>query len=154
MGAKDIHLSDWMRILIGNVPAGFLIELVFRAAFFYILIIICMRLMGKRMSSQLSRNELASLVALGASIGVPLTAPERGILPGVISCMVIVLGHRLLSYWFSKNERLEKMTQGESRALVANGVVNWHALKNANVSRESLFEQLRSEGIVQLGAVK
>lgn len=154
MDPKDIHVTDWLRLLVGNVPGVFFIELILRAAFFYILIIVCMRLMGKRMASQLSRNEFASLVALGASIGIPLTAPDRGIVPGTISCMIIVMAQRLLSAWFSKNEHVERLTQGVACEMVADGVISANSLKQTNVSRERVLEQLRGEGIRHLGAVK
>ena len=154
MGAPEIHLSDWGRIFIGSVPWIFFIELLFRAIFFYVLIIFSMRLMGKRMSSQLSRNEMASLVALAASIGIPLMAPDRGIIPGFISCMVIVLGQRTLSGLFSRNEKIEELTQGYATELVEDGVIKVEGLKEANISRDRVLAQLRSEGLKQLGQVR
>jgi uncharacterized membrane protein YcaP (DUF421 family) len=154
MKPEEIHLSDLARILIGNVPGAFYFELILRAAFFYVLLVACMRLLGKRMSSQLSRNEMATLVALAASIGIPLTAPDRGILPGLISCIVIVLVSRFLANRFSKSEKMETLTQGTVEELVADGVLQLDALKNTNLSRDRVLAELRSQGLKQLGRVK
>src|SRR5205809_8135052 len=93
----EIHLGDWSRILFGSVSAAFFIEVFIRILVFYILLVLSMRLMGKRMSSQLSRNELASLVVLAAAIGVPLQSPERGILPAVIIAAIIIIGERFIA---------------------------------------------------------
>jgi len=82
MKPEEIHLKDWLRILIGEEPISFLLELIIRAAVVYLVLMLSMRLMGKRMSSQLSRNELATLVSLAAAVGVPMMAPDRGLLPG------------------------------------------------------------------------
>ncbi len=81
MKPEEIHLADWGRILVGDVPGLFFLELILRAAFFYVLLLVCMRLLGKRMSSQMSRNEMATLVALAASIGIPCLPLTGGCCP-------------------------------------------------------------------------
>ena len=154
MKPEEIHINDWMRIFVGNVPGEFYIELFIRCLFFYLLIIMSMRLMGKRMSSQLSRTELASLVALAAAIGIPLAAPDRGIIPGLISCIVIVLGERMVSRLATRNQKMQRVTQGHPSELVKDGVIQMDALKEAVISRDRLVAQLRSEGLKQLGSVK
>ncbi|UOQ71833.1 hypothetical protein [Hymenobacter cellulosilyticus] len=75
MKPEEIHLTDYMRIILGQVPWSFLLEVAIRAIFLYILIVVSMRLMGKRMSSQLSRHELAAISSIAAAIGVPIQAP-------------------------------------------------------------------------------
>ncbi|MGN6619141.1 MAG: DUF421 domain-containing protein [Ilyomonas sp.] len=150
----EIHLSDWKRILFGNVPAEFYIELVFRGIFFYFVLVICMRLMGKRMSSQLSRNEMASLVALAAAIGVPIIAPDRGLLPGLLIAIIIVIGERLIAKRFTRSERFERISQGDIGELVCDGVLQPTVMLQTRVSRERVFAQLRYEGLKSLGNVK
>jgi hypothetical protein len=98
MQPEEIHLSDWSRILLGEVPASFFIEVVLRAAFLYLLLIISMRLMGKRMSAQLSRNERISIVSLAAAIGVPLQAPDRGLLPAFVIAVAVIGAGRLIAF--------------------------------------------------------
>src|SRR4051794_17099270 len=77
MKPEKIHPDDWLRILVGEVPATYFIELIIRAAVVYLILMVSMRLMGKRMSSQLSRNELAALVSLAAAVGIPMMSPDR-----------------------------------------------------------------------------
>ena len=154
MPPTDIHLSDWSRIFFGIVPWVYFIELAIRAIFFYVLILVSLRLMGKRMSAQLSRNEMMSMVALAAATGIPLTAPDKGIIPGFISCMVIVAGERLLSFFISRNEKLEVITEGRVSEIVTEGVIRVGALKETGLSRERVLAQLRSYGLKQLGRVK
>jgi hypothetical protein len=84
MKKEDIHLGDWQRMFFGEVPGGFYWEVVLRIAVIYLILMVSMRLMGKRTASQLSRNEMIALVSLSAAIGVPLQAPDRGILAAVI----------------------------------------------------------------------
>jgi uncharacterized membrane protein YcaP (DUF421 family) len=97
MKSYEIHLSDWQRILLDQVPGEFYIELVIRAIVVYLVLMISIRAMGKRMSSQLSRNELAALVSLAAAIGVPMMAANSGLLPSVTVALVVVGVQRFIA---------------------------------------------------------
>jgi uncharacterized membrane protein YcaP (DUF421 family) len=154
MEPDKIKLGDWQRILVGEVPVSFFIELVIRAAFIYLILMVSMRVMGKHMYSQLSRNELATLVSLAAAVGVPLMAPDRGILPAAVIAFVLVAAERAVSAWAAKNPRFEKILQGKGATLISNGVIDVDKLGRVGLSREQLFAQLRSSGILQLGTVK
>jgi hypothetical protein len=78
MRPDEIRLTDWSRILIGQAPWTFMIEIAGRALFIYFILLVAMRLMGKRIGAQLTQSELAVVVSLGAAIGVPMQAPDRG----------------------------------------------------------------------------
>src|SRR3954471_17896068 len=97
MTKDDIKITDLRRILIGDLPASFYIEAFFRLAIIYVILVFSMRLMGKRMASQLSRNELVALVTLAAAIGVPILSPDRGVIPGIIIAIILVFMERWVS---------------------------------------------------------
>jgi uncharacterized membrane protein YcaP (DUF421 family) len=65
-------VSAMQRILIGENPWSFLLEVALRSGIIYVVLFITMRLMGKRMAAQLSVSELAVMITLGAAVGVPL----------------------------------------------------------------------------------
>ncbi|GAB3905651.1 DUF421 domain-containing protein [Larkinella knui] len=113
-----------------------------------------MRLMGKRMASQLSRTEMVAMVALAASIGIPIMAPDRGLLPALISAFVIVAGERIISRLASKNEKAEALFEDELDILVENSVMKLDTMLHCRVTRERVLAQLRSEGLYHLGSVK
>src|SRR3954453_1426943 len=104
MKPEEIKLSDWSRILFGQVPPEFYIELIIRGFLVYALLMVSMRLLGKRMSSQISRLELAALVALASAIGVPLLSMTNGVLPAFIISIIIVGMTRLISFVGTRNE--------------------------------------------------
>ncbi|HEY9001549.1 MAG TPA: YetF domain-containing protein [Mucilaginibacter sp.] len=150
----EIHLKDWPRILVGEVPASFYIELVIRAVAVYLLLMISMRLMGKRMSGLLNRNELAALSSLAAAVGVPLGAPDRGILPAFIIAFIVIYVERWVTYIAFKNNRFERLALGNIDILVKDSVIDMKALRKTRITPERLKAQLRSQGIKHLGAVK
>jgi|SRR6185503_12682481 len=154
MKPDEWHLDDWQRIFVGEVPASFYIELLFRAAVIYLLLIVCMRFMGKRMSGLLGRNELVAMVSLAAAVGIPLTAPDRGLLPAFIIGFLVVYIERWISSRAYKNRKFDKYIFGRMDALVKDSVIDHAAMKKVRVSRERLVAQLRSLGYKHLGYVK
>jgi uncharacterized membrane protein YcaP (DUF421 family) len=149
-----VKLNDWTRILVGEVPASFYIELIIRAAFIYLLLVISMRLMGKRMSSQLGRTEMAATISLAAAIGVPLQTPDKGLLEAVVIALIIVCVQRGISAWSVRQPWFEEFSQGNVDILVEDGVLHVKNMERVRLSRERLVAQLRGEGIKQLGMVK
>jgi uncharacterized membrane protein YcaP (DUF421 family) len=150
---QDIHLTDWMRILVGEVPTGFYFELLIRAVAVYLILLVSIRSMGKRMSSQLSRAELAALVSLAAAVGIPMMAPDRGILPAIVIAFVLITVERLMALQSCKSQKFESFAQGNISTLISDGVVNMKALKQVSLSHERVFAQLRSQEVLHLGSV-
>jgi uncharacterized membrane protein YcaP (DUF421 family) len=154
MKEYQIHIDDLQRIFIGEANLDFYIEVIIRTIIIYLILIVSMRLLGQRMASQLSRIEMAAMVSLAAAIGVPLQTPERGLLPAVIIALVVVCVARVISYYSSKNQKFEDLSQDHLDILVEDSVMNIPQMKRTRITRERLFAQLRSEGITNLGAVR
>jgi uncharacterized membrane protein YcaP (DUF421 family) len=154
MKKEEIKFGDWMRMWVGEAPPEFFIEAIIRIAFIYVLLMVSMRLMGKRMAAQLSRNELLALVTLAAAIGVPMQAPDRGLVPALIIAIVVVLIGRLTAYLAFKNQRFEKITQGNVTALVEDSVMQLKPMLKSRITVDRVCAQLRSMSVYHLGEVK
>lgn len=154
MDKENIELGDWERILIGNNPWGFMVEVFFRTLIIYVCLIIVMRLLGKRMNAQLTITDLAVMLTLGAIASVPMQSFDKGLLPGIILLVAILLLHQGLSYLTSKNRTVEVLTQGKVTLLAKEGVIDPEELQRLRISKDQVFAVLRSQGIRQLGQVK
>jgi len=154
MKPDDISLTDLNRIFAGNVPILFYLEMVLRAFFVYFLLLGSMRMLGTRMTTRVSHLELAALVALASSVGIPMLAPDRGLLPAVISAIIVVTITLMIARWSFKNKRVEELMQGTTETLVSDSVIQLTSMKKVRISKEQLFGQLRVEGITHLGFVK
>lgn len=154
MKKEDIHFGDWQRMFLGDVPGGFYWEVVLRIAVIYIVLMLSMRLMGKRMASQLSRNEMIAMVSLAAAIGVPLQAPDRGLLAAVVIAAVVICVQQVMAILSTRNQRLESITQGDLSVLVADSKLVLKKMELTGITKDKAFSQLRSRGIRHLGEVK
>lgn len=154
MKKEDIYLYDWQRILFGDLPGEFYLELVLRVSFVFILLICSMRAMGKRMAAQLSRNEMAALVSLAAAIGLPIQSPDRGMLPAMVVAFVVVLIQRFIALRAYRNQQTEEYAQGNISLLIEAGVIDRKEMLKVRLTEDRLMAQLRSHGICHLGEVK
>jgi uncharacterized membrane protein YcaP (DUF421 family) len=154
MDTDKIRLSDWGRILFGEVPPSFFLEVVIRTVFIFLLLIISMRLFGKRMAAQINRIEMVSLYALAAAIGVPLQSPDKGLLPALIIAIVVIIVGRLIATLAFGNERFEARVEDRLSILANDGVLDMQKFKGTTLTKERVFAQLRSSGVRHLGEVK
>jgi uncharacterized membrane protein YcaP (DUF421 family) len=155
MNPEEIQLTDYMRILFGkDVPWTFLIEVVFRIFFIYILLIVSMRLMGKRMASTLTNSELAALVSLAAAVGVPMLDTTRGLMPAVVIAFIVVVAQHIISYYTFKNTEFESKVLGNISTLVEDGRIRIDMLAKNGISRDRLLAEFRNHGISNLGRVR
>ncbi|MDB5021638.1 MAG: hypothetical protein JWQ28_2765 [Pedobacter sp.] len=154
MVKEKYSLGDLHRILIGDVPAVFFIEVIIRTVLIYIILIVSIRLMGKRMALQLNVTEMTAMVALAAAIGVPIQAPDRGILPAAVIAIVVVISERVITRIIMNNKKAETRFQGDMNVLVEESALNFTCIKDVGMSRSLVLQQLRARGIDHLGKVK
>jgi len=153
MKQEEIHWGDWHRILFGMAPPSFLIEVLVRTTIVYLLLLVTLRLLGKRMGGQLTISELAVMLTLGAIISVPMQMPDRGLLQGLIVLVCAVIFQRGLNYMALKSRTIERITQGKESLLVADGVIAVDRLASMKISRDQLLAELRCQQIYNLGEI-
>jgi uncharacterized membrane protein YcaP (DUF421 family) len=142
------------RVLFGEAPPIFLIEVFTRTLIVYVILIIVVRLLGKRMAGRLTQNEMAVFIAMGAIVSVPMQDPERGLVVGLVVLISALCFQRGINWLTFKNRSLETVVQGTSTMLVKNGIIQLENLKRVQISRQQLFAMLRSEGVLKLSKVK
>jgi len=154
MKKEEIHLYDIKRILWGNAPPDFLLEVLLRTVLIYILAIVVIRLLGKRMSGQLTITEMGVMIMLGAIIAPAAQIPERGLAAGVLIFICILLLQRGLNWWSFRNAGVERLTQGNISMLAKDGVLQLEELRKANIPRQQIYAELREKQCFNLGNVK
>jgi uncharacterized membrane protein YcaP (DUF421 family) len=154
MEKEEMHLGDIKRILFGQMPPSFILEVAIRTFFIYIILLIILRLMGKRMNGQITIIELAVMITLGAIVSPVMQLPDRGLLFGVLVLIVALVFQRGLNLWGFKNEKVEKLTQGEMSLLIKDGTLILEELAKTHITRQQVFSMLREKKIQNLGKVK
>jgi len=147
----ELKVFDWHRLLIGEAPASFLIEVLIRTLILYVLLLIMVRKLGKRMSGQLTILEFAIWIMLGAIISPAALTPETGIIAGALCLLTILLFQQGITWWGARYARFESRVQGDLNILLKDGVLQLRELQQAGIPRTQLFAILRKKKVYQLG---
>jgi uncharacterized membrane protein YcaP (DUF421 family) len=106
------------------------------------------------MNGQHSIIELAVMVMMGAIISLPMQAPDRGILQGVLVLLITLILLRSINLMGFKSAKFEKVVHGDVFVLVKDGVLQKDTQKKTNISNQQIFGILRSREIFNLSKVK
>lgn len=154
MDKEDINLDDITRILFGEAPYIFLLEVLLRTLIIYLVFVVIIRFMGKRMAGQLTITELAVMLTLGAIVAPAMQAPEIGILLGIFVLVCVYVFQRGLTLLNFKNQKIEVLTQGMAVPLVQDGVLNFKEMRLSRITQQQVYTKLRGSGIFNLGEVE
>jgi uncharacterized membrane protein YcaP (DUF421 family) len=154
MKKEDVELWDWHRILFGEAPPIFLLEVFLRTIIAFALLLVVLRLLGKKMNGQLNLTETSVMITLGAIISVPMQMPDRGIVLGIIALLCILILQRAINWGAAKNVKVENLAQGTLSILVKDGVMDLHMMRHAGVSKQDLFSALREQEYHNLAKAK
>src|ERR1700709_1474640 len=142
---------DWNRIVFGDAPPEFLVEVFFRTILMYLVLLLTLRILGKRMNAQLSIIEFAVMISLGAIVSLPMQSPERGVLDGAVLLLLILAFQRLLGLLSFKSRRIGDLVNGRMSTLVKDGILQTEIMKQEGITKDQLFARLRHKKINQLG---
>jgi uncharacterized membrane protein YcaP (DUF421 family) len=139
---------------VGRAPWAILPEVLLRTSLIYLVLIVVVKLLGKRLSGQLTNLDLAVMVVIGAVVSAPMQIPQRGLLAGAVSLVVLLGLHRAIGLGTAVWPRFEQWVFGRGTTLLADGELLLPAMRRARISQEQLYGILRSQGIRQLGEVE
>lgn len=145
---------EWNRILINDLPASFLLEVLFRTATMFILLLAALRFTGKRGVKQLSVFEIVIIIALGSAAGDPMFYEDVGILPAICVFIVVIGLYRLVTWLTGKSKWFEALLEGKTELLIEDGVFSVIKFQKEDIAQDEFFSELRSRSIEHLGQVK
>ena len=125
-----------------------------RAIMVYILVLVVMRLMGKREIGQLQPFELVISIMIADLASIPMTDPGVPIFNGLVPILGLLAMHLLITLLNIKSVNLRKITCGKPTILVYRGKIDEEALKKERFTISELQERLRGKDVFNLGDVE
>jgi len=145
---------NWKNFFIGTENWEFMFEIALRTFVMFFIILIGLRLLGKRGVRQLSVFELVVIISLGSAAGDPMFYKEVGLLTPVIIFFIIVGAYRMTTYLTAKNQKLDDLIEGKPVYLIKNGQFNIEEFKKETLAQDEFFAELRQQSISHLGQVE
>lgn len=125
-----------------------------RAVVLYIIVLIVMRLMGKREIGQLQPFELAISIMIADLASIPMTETGVPITKGIIPILGLLVMHLLISVLNMKSVRAREIVCGKPRILIYRGKIDEKALIKERFTINELEERLRINNVASIGDVE
>lgn len=126
----------------------------FRAIFLYIVVLIVMRLMGKREIGQLQPFELAISIMIADLAATPMTESGIPITNGIMPILGLLVMHLIISIINIKSTKAREIICGKPSLLIFRGKIDQKVLKKERFTINELEERLRDNSIFNIGDVE
>ena len=125
-----------------------------RSIFLYIIVLIVMRLMGKREIGQLQPFELAISIMIADLASTPMADAGIPLTNGIIPILALLVMHLIISILNIKSIKARAILCGKPAILIYRGKIDEKMLRKERFTVNELEERLRGNNIVNIGDVE
>lgn len=123
-----------------------MLNLFIRSLVLYFVLLVAMRLMGKRQLGELQPFELAITLVASDLVCIPMADASIPILYGVIPVFSLFLVHILITKLATKSIKFRKFLNGKSIIIIEKGNILPDVMKELNLNIDDIMEALRGAG--------
>lgn len=124
-----------------------------RTLILYFVIIVAVRLMGKRQVGEMQPTELVITILVSAVVSVPMQDIDIPLSHGIIPVMTLISAEVLISAVSLRSRRFRQILTGKPIPVIVNGKIDQQAMQKLRFSLDDLCEDLRLAGVFDLRQV-
>lgn len=132
-------------------PTSVVLNIVLRTVTIYLVVLIGVRLSGKREVGQMTPFDLTLLLLLSNAVQNAMTGPDTTLIGGIVAAATLLIINYVFADLSGMNRKFRRWIQGEPSLLVHNGEIIAAHMAREHVSNDELQRSLREHGI---GSVK
>jgi len=136
-----------------QMPLPFLEKLA-RPVIVYLVLVVLLRIFGKRELAQLNPFDLVVLLSLSNTVQNAIIGDDNSVSGGVIGAIGLLAINWLVVRLLFRSPRLTRLLEGRSTALIKNGQVDVKALEREAMTREELIEVIHRQGFEHIHQVR
>lgn len=126
----------------------------FRTVILYFILMIGLRLMGKRQIGELEPSELVLTLIISDLAAVPMQDFGIPLVNGVFPIITLLCLSMLLSFFSLKSIRFRGLVCGHPTVIIRDGKILQRNMARNRFTVDELYEQLRTQGYSDLSSVK
>lgn len=126
----------------------------FRTVILYLILMIGLRLMGKRQIGELEPSELVLTLIISDLASVPMQDLGIPLVNGLFPIITLLCLSMLISFISLKSIRFRTLVCGHPTVIIQNGKLLQENMARNRFTVDELYEQLRSQGYSDICAVK
>lgn len=145
---------DFFNIFIHDTTWAFVAEILIRCVLMFCMIILFLRLTGKRGVRQLSIFELTIILSLGSIAGDPMFTQDLPLVQAFIIMATIILLYRVTTWLMMKYQPFEDLLEGKPLYILKDGELLVKDIKKGKYSHDEFFAEMRQQGTEHLGQIR
>jgi uncharacterized membrane protein YcaP (DUF421 family) len=130
-----------------------LLEVAFRTVIVYTVVLVGIRLTGKREVGQMALFELVLILLLANAVHNAMTGPDTSLTGGVVGACTLLITNAIVTRVSSRSRRLRTALEGTPTVLILKGAVIKKNMEKEHLVIEELEQALREHGISTLADV-
>lgn len=131
-----------------------ILEKLARPVIVYLVLVVLLRLFGKRELAQLNPFDLVVLLSLSNTVQNAIIGDDNSVSGGVIGAFGLLAINWLVARALFRSPRLTHMLEGRSTTLIRDGKVDKDALRRESLTREELVDVVHRQGFEGIHKVK
>src|ERR1700744_4744291 len=130
-----------------------ILEKLLRPIIVYLVLVILLRVFGKRELAQLNPFDLVVLLSLSNTVQNAIIGDDNSVSGGLIGAVGLLGINWLVARALFKAPRLTRLIQGSSTVLVSNGKIDAKAMQGESLTHEELMEAIHKQGFTSIHQV-
>lgn len=131
-----------------------MLNIVIRAVIVYLLLLILLRLMGKRQIAQMQPFELVLTLIVADLATIPMGDLSVPLLHGVVPLFTLSLVHFIITYLTKKSNKLNQVISGKPIIVINPDGIDDVAINQLKISIDDIFGAIRSKGFFKLEQIE
>lgn len=148
-----VSAFDWQRMLVGDEPPLFLLEIAVRTLIIYMYTLALLRWLGSRTIGQLSTVEFLLVIALGSAVGDAMFYPDVPLLHALLVVTLVVLANKAFDLLIARSRTAGRVIDGKAREVIRYGAFCPSFLDSTSMGTREIMQLLRERGVEHLGQV-
>src|SRR5258708_6061110 len=124
-----------------------LLQIVVRTAIIYVIVLVGVRLSGKREVGQMTPFDLVLLLLLSNSVQNAMTGPDTSLIGGIVAASTLFLLNTAVAEYAGLNLHFPKFVQGAPCMLIHHRDVLLDHMAKVHVTMDGLDRALREHGV-------
>ena len=125
----------------------------YRTIFFYALIVVVYRIMGKREIGELSVIDFIVSIFIAELVAISIENYKSNMFLSIIPIIALVSLELISAYITLKNKQIREKIDGEPSVIIEKGIINFEEMKKQRYNIDDLLMQLRNESIKSIEEV-
>ena len=125
-----------------------------RSIVVFIVLLMLLRLTGKRQVGQLAPNDLVLLLILANAVQNSMNAGDNSLIGGLISAITLIALNFITSKLVLNSKKIESFIEGRPQILIKDGILFQEALSDAGITQEELDGAIRQHGCMDAADVQ